>query len=112
MLHVIAEACEMLPDNSKGSVVLESDCSGPPFHAAFEELSGRVAIDAAMSHAALLGMGSPYLNGNIDGPYPVNSEGLPLDMVRDSKGGSLPVTHPRMQVYRYRVTVPLTRSFR
>ena len=42
-------------------------------------------------------------------PYPVNSEGLPLDAVKDEHGNPLPPTDKRMQVARYRTDVPVAR---
>lgn len=112
MLSIIPEVCEFLPDRSRGVIVIESDIGGPPFNAAFDELKGTDAITMAQGYASSNGLGVAYLNGNVEGPYPVNSEGLSLEHVRDGQGKSLPAQHPRMQPARYRVSVPVSRPIR
>lgn len=108
-MGVVESACEFSPDISRGVVVVESDAEQGEFSRAFDELNSLDARNMAIGYAAVRGMGSARINGNLIGPYPVNSEGLPLDSVRDEKGQSLPQTHPRMQPARYRLAVPVCR---
>jgi hypothetical protein len=53
-------------------------------------------------------MGLTHINGNIIGPYPVNSNGTVLGSDADA---ALPPTHPDRQPHRYRIDVPVTRKF-
>jgi hypothetical protein len=112
VLKVVESACEFEPDRSRGKIVIESDCHGPPFTDAFSELEGQASVQLAQQFACTVGCAPAYLNGNKIGPYPVNSEGLSLEQVRDKDGKTLPQTHPRMQPSRYRVDVPVTRPIR
>lgn len=112
MLSVVESACDFSGDLSRGNVVLESDCDGPPFNEAHDELKGRDAVTTAQAYAAQRGCSPAHLNGQPIGPYPVNADGEPLDRVRDGKGDALPQTHPRMQPARYRIDVPVTRPMR
>src|SRR4051812_18420089 len=107
MLRVVEDACNFTPDKSRGLVVVESDESGPPFHAAFHELDSQDTRTLAKSYAGERGMGTAWINGNVIGPYPVNFGGLSLEHARGPQGQPLPQTHPRMQPRAYRVDVPL-----
>lgn len=109
MLHIVEAACEFSEDKSRGTVVIESDQTGPPFDAAFAELTGQGAVQMAQAYAATLGCAPARLNGNRTSPYPINHRGLPLEQVRGDKGQSLAQTHPDMQPARYRVDVPVAR---
>ncbi len=111
-LRIVNDACQILPDRSRGIIVLESDRGPGEFDQAFAELQDASARTAAQGHAALLGIAPAYLNGNVQGPYPVNAEGLGLENVRDKDGQPLPQTHPRMQPARYRIEVPVCRPIR
>lgn len=111
-LAIIDEACTFEPDRSKGTIVIESDQDGPPFEQAFHELGEMSAVHMAQSYAVQHGVGNAMINGNKVGPYPVNAEGLSLEMVRDNSGKSLPQSHPRMQPKRYRIEVLVARPFR
>ena len=111
-MRVIDEASQFSPDGSRGMVVIESDEGGPPFTAAFTELEGMTAVAMAQQYATGRGCSPACLNGNKIGPYPVNAEGVNLELVRGDKGEALPQQHPRMQVARYRLDVPVARSFR
>ncbi len=112
MLQVVEAACKFEPDRSRGTVVIESDCQGPPFTEAFTELEGQDSVKLAQQYACTLGCAPAYLNGNKGSPYPVNAEGLSLENVRDEKGQALHQSHPRMQPARYRVDVPVSRPIR
>jgi hypothetical protein len=112
MIKVVEQACVFQPDMSKGTVVLESDVEGPNFSQAFDELNGMDARSIAQAFAASKGCAPAYLNGNVVGPYPINSQGFPLDMVRSENGQPLPQTHPLMQPARYRLEVPVSRPLR
>ena len=112
MLKVVVEASQFQPDGSRGMVVVESDCVGPPFTEAFSELESQQAVHVAQQYATTQGCSPAYLNGNKIGPYPVNAEGLSLEQVRGPKGEALPQTHPRMQPAKYRVEVPVSRPLR
>lgn len=112
MLQVVEDASTFTPDRSRGVVVVESDVDGPPFNDAFYELDSQDARHLAQGYAAQMGIAPAYLNGNVLGPYPVNAEGLSLEHVRGPQGQPLPAQHPRMQVKRYRVDVPVSRPLR
>lgn len=112
VLQVIESASRFEADVSRGVVVIESDCTGPPFDSAFTELSSMDSTRMAQGYASTLGCAPAYLNGNREGPYAVNSEGLSLEQVRDGKGQPLPQQHPRMQVAKYRIDVPVSRPMR
>jgi len=105
MLKVVESATQV--NDRGGVVVVESDCDGPPFTAAFAELEGPEAVRLAQSYAARFGCAPSAVNGNRVGPYPVNSAGVPIEDVRDPDGNPLPVQHPLMQPYRYRVDIRL-----
>lgn len=111
-LLIVEAACQTTPDRSRGMIVVESDCEGPPFTDAFHELDSQDARALAQGYAAQLGIAPAFINGNVQGPYPVNFEGLSLEHVRDGDGKALPQNHPRMQPKRYRVDVPVTRPLR
>lgn len=112
MLQVIPEASLFHPDGSRGTVVIESDQGGPPFTDAFQELESQGAVQLAQQYATSQGCAPAYLNGNKIGPYPVNNDGLSLEQVRGPKGEALPQQHPKMQPFRYRVDVPVSRPLR
>lgn len=111
-LQIVTAACEFAPDRSRGKVVLESDCGGPPFHESFDELNSQEAVQLALNFASQMGCAPAHLNGNKSSPYAVNGEGLSLDAVKDGQGNVLPATDPRMQPVRYRVDVPVSRPMR
>lgn len=112
MVSVVESACQFMPDLSRGTVVLESDVEGPDFSSAFDELGALEARGMAQAYAASRGCAPAYINGNVVGPYPVNSQGLPLDEVRGQKSEVLPQQHPRMQPARYRLEVLVSRPLR
>jgi hypothetical protein len=114
MLRVVEDACNFTPDKSRGLVVVESDESGPPFHAAFHELDSQDTRNLAQSYAGEKGMGTAWINGNVIGPYPVNFGGRVVrgEPPRAPQPPPLPQTHPRMQPRAYRVDVPLARPLR
>lgn len=107
-LIVVPGACKFTDDNGQGVVVVECD-RATDFNLAIEELQGTAARNAAIKYAAERGMGDPRINGNIGYPYPVNRDGVSLEMVKDASGNSPPPQHPSMQPARYRVDVPVTR---
>lgn len=109
MLQIIASACEFQPDRSKGTVVIESDQGGPPFTNAFQELSGMEGANLAVTFATQMGCTPAAVNGNKQGPYAVNADGVSLENVKDAQGNPLPQTHPAMQPHRYRIDVPVAR---
>src|SRR5262245_5091816 len=97
-------------DRSRGLVVLSSDLGkAGNFVAAIDELSSMDARHKALGFANANGVGDARINGSPGSPYPVNSEGLPLDQVKGEAGEPLNMRHPRMQVERYRVDIPVTR---
>lgn len=112
MLQIIADACKFEPDMSKGIVVIESTLGGPPYNDAHDELNAKDAISLAQQYASQLGMAPAWLNGNKQGPYAVNAEGIPLGDVRGPKGEQLDPKHPRMQPAKYRTDIPLSRPVR
>jgi hypothetical protein len=109
VLNIVVAACQFQPDRSKGVVVVESDLgsSGGSFQQAFSELESQDAVNVAQRYAVQCGCAPARLNGNKIGPYPVNSEGLSLEHVKDGNGNPLPPQHPRMQPARYRLDVPV-----
>jgi hypothetical protein len=112
MLSIIEDATTIEPNLLKGNIVVESDKSGPPFNAAFDELNETTAIVFAQNYAAQCGISPAYVNGSKIGPYPVNSEGVPLEQVTGPDKKPLKPTHPLMQPHRYRIEVPVARPLR
>lgn len=106
-----AFATRFLEDRSKGIVVIESDLpfKNGSFADSIDEAKSMEARHRAIGFANSQGVGDARINGNSSGEYAVNSEGIPLDHVRDEHGQPLPLTHPRMKVWRYRVDYPVTR---
>ena len=112
MLHVVIKDCIIQDDRASGKIVVESDCSGPPFLEAFTELDSLDARKMAQGYAATQGIAPAHINGNVQGPYPVNGKGILLDEVRDNSGKPLPPQHPDMQPKYYRIDVPVCRPLR
>lgn len=112
MLRVVEEQCQFQPDGSRGVVVIESDCGGPPYTEAFAELDGQDAVAVAQQYATTKGCAPAYLNGNKSGAYPVNADGVSLEHVRGGDGKPLPQQHPKMQPARYRIDIPVSRPLR
>jgi hypothetical protein len=112
MLQIVEKACTVEQDLSRGLIVVESDCEGPPFTQAFEELNSQDARRIAQGYAGKVGVASPHINGNVQGPYPVNAQGQSLEHVKDEKGNPLPPQHPSMKPMRYRIDVPVCRPLR
>jgi len=112
MLKIVDNECVFSSDCGKGMVIVESDRGGPPFLDAFTELESKETIELAQQYAATRGCAPALLNGNRVGPYPVNSAGVPIDMVRGANNEPLAPQHPLMQPARYRVSVPVTRPIR
>jgi hypothetical protein len=112
MLRVVIKDCIIQDDRSAGKIVVESDCTGPPYQAAFTELDTLDARKLAQGYAASVGIAPAHINGNVQGPYPVNSAGTPLEDVRGDKGQTLPPQHPLMQPKSYRIDVPVCRPLR
>lgn len=110
-LRVVSEASRATGDRQKAQIVVEStiEQKDGTFNAAWDELNSPEARAVAQQFGATLGMGTPHINGNVIGPYPVNSDGVPLDDVKreDEHGQPLPPHSPQFQPHRYRVTVPL-----
>jgi len=111
-LNVVENACTFTGDRSRGVVVIESDAPGPPFTESFHELDSTDARNLALQFSAGCGLAPPRINGNVIGPYPINGEGLSLEHVKDGQGQPLPPQHPRMQVARYRIDVPVAAALR
>lgn len=112
MLRVVEDVSVISPDGSRGTVVIESDQTGPPFTEAFAELEDSRAVALAQQYAASKGCSPAYLNGNKSGPYPVNKDGVSLELVRGPDGKPVPQTHPAMQPARYRNDIPVSRPLR
>lgn len=108
-LHVVEAACRFSQDRAQATIFIESDITHD-FPAAIEGLSSTEARNLALGYAAQSGVPDPRLNGNVPHPFPINSEGLSLEQVRDEVGNSLPPQHPRMQIARFRVEVPVCRK--
>ena len=108
MLHVVEAASlpQFQADRSRGMVVIESDLLNWP-EAITELTEGGGARNTALGWAATQGMGQPCLNGNVSGAYAINSDGEALEAVRDAHGQPLPPKHPRNQIARYRIDVPV-----
>ena len=109
MLHIVDAASNptFTPERSRVTVVLESDIVGHWSQAILELTEGGGARNEALAWAARNGMSQPCLNGNMSGAYAINSAGEQLADVKDPQGQPLPPKHPRMQIARYRIDVPL-----
>lgn len=107
-LFVVVEQCKFAADRSAATITVEAR-RRDNFSLAIEDLQGTPARHLAISFAAQQGVPDPRQNGNVVGPYPVNSEGTPLENVVDQAGQPLPQQDPRMQPAAYRVDVPVCR---
>lgn len=108
-MHVVESACSWSADLAGGRVVIESD--NPDFPRAIQELSGMGPRHMAVAFAVRKGMPKPQINGNMIGPYAVNEDFVPLDLVSDHDSHEpLPPQHRRMQPAFFRVEVPVYRS--
>lgn len=112
MLQVVEAACQIAPDCSRGTIVLESTFGPGEFQQAFHEFEQIDARTYAQSYAATKGVVAARINGNPQGPYPVNEDGVPLDQVRDTNNQPLPANHAKMQPARYRLDVPVCQPLR
>jgi hypothetical protein len=112
MLRIVEDACRFTANSSQGTVVVESDITGPNFGSAWFELESPECVTLAQQHAVSRGCAPAFLNNTRTSPYPVNSEGTPLDLVRDEKGEELPPTHAKRQPFRYRVEIQVARPVR
>ncbi len=108
MLNVVQAACTFTADRSAGVIILESDIISN-FPQAIEELQSTEARNKAISYANTVGISDARINGNAGHPFPINSDGYPLDQVKGPDGGPLPAQHPSMQIARYRVDVPVSK---
>jgi hypothetical protein len=97
-------------DRSQGVIVLVSDMHKPGnFASAIDELESMEARTKAIGFANEQGVGDARINGSPGAAYPVNVNGVPLDMVRDEHGNSLPLTDKRMHVADYHIDIRVTR---
>ena len=110
MLQVVEQGCTFNADNTRATIIVESDITDN-FGMAIEELSSAEARNVALAYAGKRGVGSPCINGSPSGAYPINAKGLSLESVRGPQGEALPATHPQMQVARYRIDVPVAQRF-
>ena len=104
-LEIIEDACTFSADKSVAKIVVQSNKQ--PFPAAIEELDGMNVRTLAMGYAASKGVTRPGVNGNIDGPYPVNSKGVSVYDACGPNKEPLPANHEDKQPVAYRATVPL-----
>lgn len=107
-LCVVEKKTKFSADCSRGTVVVECDLKAAGdggFGESFTLLQSIAAKQLALSYAASRGMSNPALNGMSSSPYPVNSEGTPLDNVKDDDGETLPAHHAKMQPVKYRIDV-------
>ena len=109
MLQVVKPACQFTQDLGEAVIVIESDITEPNYGLAIEELSGAGAKQLAVAYATQNGCSPCACKPHGAGAYPINSEGMPLEQVHDEQNQPLPPQHPRMQVARYRVDVPIAR---
>ena len=107
-LQVVESASTFANDLSHGVIVVEST-EKSAFNLAIDALSTAEARVLALGYAASRGVADPRINGSPSSAYPVNHEGLALEMVKDASGQTLPADHPRMQPACYRIDIPVTR---
>ena len=107
-LQVVEPACTFDAELANGVVVIESD-EVENFGLAIEELTHADAKRLARAYATTRGCTPCACKPDSTSAYPINAEGLGLEDVRDEQNNPLPATHPRMQVARYRIDVPVVR---
>lgn len=108
-LIVLPDQCKFAADRRSAVITVTSEIQ--MFPDAIAELSSIKARNLAMGYAAANGVGNVCMNDNLIGPYPVNADGVPLDMVAQKEGQDLPPTHPKMQVAGYRIEVKVCTKF-
>ena len=108
-LQVVEQATKFTSDRSHGTVVIESDIT-QQFPMAIEELGSVDARNLAIGFAAAHGVPDPRINGQTPGAYPINMDGLSLEMVKGEDGKPLPPQSPKMQPARYRIDIPICRK--
>ena len=101
-LRIVEEAGKFTDGASHGTIVVTCDLDDN--NAVFDALMSTAAVNLAMNYGVTKGMASPGLNGSKIGPYPVNSEGVPLDEVA---ARNLPEGDPATQAVAYRIDIPL-----
>ncbi len=106
-LFVVEELCTFSVDRGTGTIVIES--LAPKFPDQFEDLKSVEARQLAVGYAVTRGVADARINDNIEGPYPVNKDGVSIDEVGDRRGKPLPPTHPDMQPAAYRANIKVTK---
>ena len=106
-LFVVESASTFSADRSKAHVCVQSQMRDWP--RAIEGLSGNEARTLALAFASARGLAPASLNGMNIGPYPVNSQGTPLELVAEKVGHPLDPRDPLMQIGAYRVEVLVCR---
>lgn len=107
-LVVVEPECHFAADRSRARIVVESTNDDLP--RSIEDLQSTDSRNLAVAYASAMGVGDARLNGNVEGPYAINDDGVSLDEVADQQGGPLPYDHPKMKVAAYRCVVPVTRK--
>jgi hypothetical protein len=103
MLRVVPEKSYV--GTEKGSVVIE--CETNDVHQAHEHLQSIKAKKMALDYAAQKGLVPPSINGNVQGPYPVNEEGQDYAEAFEKYGLDV---NKNFKISKYRITVPVCRS--
>lgn len=108
-IQVVEQASKIDENGAEAVVVIESD-EVRNFGLAIEELNGAGAKQLACQWASSKGLAPAACKPHGAGAYPINGEGLSLELVVDEATKQpLPPQHPRMQPARYRVDVPVAR---
>jgi hypothetical protein len=114
MLSVIEDKCKFTQARDKAFIVVQSSYGSGEFQKAFHELKeGTGARELAQGYAAEHGLSSSHINGSVEGPYPVNDEGISLDaVVSPDQNNPWLADHPKRQPKNYRVDIQLIKPFR
>lgn len=103
---VVESACTVAQDGLSARIVLESDETA--LQLAIEELKEPEPRRMAINYARQLHVNDPRIGGSSQQPYAINSDGIPLDEVRNRDGSAVAGTDPRMAAKKFRISIPIS----
>jgi hypothetical protein len=113
MIRIVTTDSVASPDRTVGKIVVESDLTD--FPRAIDELNAPDARRLALAYANQIGIVPSSLNGNAEGPYAVNDDGVAIEdavahyqLQVDPYGQPVDRAHPKLQPRHFRIRVPVS----